>query len=199
MINAENAALTAIDIAMELSIHTQEVGRELPAPRAKYIEVFYNFITADTPQNYDIRVSALRTKISSVKTEMSGEFRTQLNNAHMGLINNLEKQALGAKKMTSKHEHFDLPNIGINDQQLMPESVVEHAQRIANKFEKMSNAILSNNWSLLAAIDQDYVQQKIKASDNDFSASVQNRREKTDAKTNNPPPKGGRPPVVSYE
>lgn len=198
MINAENAALTAIDIAMELSIHTQEVGRELPMPRAKYIEAFYNFITADTPQNYDIRISALRTKISSVKTEMSCEFRTQLNNTHMGLINNLEKQALGAKKISSKHEHFDLPNIGINDQQLMPESVVEHAQRIANKIEKMADAVLSHNWSLLAAIDQDYVQQKSKSSDNDFSASVQNRREKTEAKTKITPPRP-LPPVMTYE
>lgn len=183
MMTVDNAtaALTAIELAMELSIHAQELGRELPVPRSKYIQAFYNFITADTPQSYDVRVTALRTKLSSTKTEMSGEFRTQLNHTHIELVDNVEKQVLSLKgvsphKIASKHSKFDLPNIGINDEMLKPDVFIQHTQAIANKIEQLMAAVANNDWNAVEDIDQNYVGKS--AQDSSFSSSVRNHREK---------------------
>lgn len=180
MIIADNAALTAIELAMELSIHAQELGRELPAQRSKYIQAFYTFITADTPQSYDVRVTALRTKLSSTKTEMSGEFRTQLNHTHIELVDNVEKQLVSLKgvplhKIASKHSKFDLPNIGINDKMLQPEVFIKHTQAIADKIEKLMAAVANNDWEAVEHIDQNYVG---KTAPESFSSSVKSHREK---------------------
>lgn len=162
MINIQTTALAAIELAMELSIHAQELGRDLPQPRAQYIEAFYNFLTADTQQSYDVRFSALRTKLSSVKTEMSGDFRTRLNRAQMARIGGLESHVaalngVALHKIQPKSTPFNLPNIGISDDLLSPSVFIEHAQRIANKIEKMSEAIADNNWGALVDIDQNYI------------------------------------------
>lgn len=188
MITADNAALTAIELAMELSIHAQELGRDLPAPRSKYIHAFYTFITADTPQSYDVRVTALRTKLSSTKTEMSGEFRTQLNHTHIDLIDNVEKQLLSLKgvsshKIASKHSKFDLPNIGINDEMLQPRVFIQHTQAIANKIEQLMAAVSINDWEAVDDIDQNYVGKS--AQDSSFSSSVKTHREKNGGQEEN--------------
>lgn len=180
-VDNSSAALTAIELAMELSIHAQELGRDLPVQRSKYIQAFYNFITADTPQSYDVRVTALRTKLSSTKTEMSGEFRTQLNHTHIELVDNVEKQVLSLKgvsphKIASKHSKFDLPNIGINDEMLQPKVFIQHTQAIANKIEQLMAAVANNDWNAVEDIDQNYVGKSTQESS--FSSSVKNHREK---------------------
>lgn len=182
MITVETTALAAIELGMELSIHAQEVGRVLPAERAKYIEVFYNFLTADTPQSYDVRLSALRMKLSSVKTEMTGELRVRLNRTHVGLIAGVERSTaqltrMPKDKIPSQTTDFNLPVIGISDELLEPAAFIEHSQKIANKIQEMSNAIAANDWSALAQIDQNHIQHM--QEHNELEKSVKKRREKT--------------------
>lgn len=188
-ITSNTAALAAIDFSMELNVHAQELGRDLPATKPQYIQAFYQFLTADNPQEYEVRLSGLRTKITSVKAEMSAEFRTKINSTHIDLINTTEKMVYGIKgtlpkNIPSKHARFDLPNIGITDALLEPQSLVEHAQLIANKIERMAQAVINNDWNALIQIDQQPVQksQNVQMMKNHFAESVEQRRDKKDSR-----------------
>lgn len=155
-ISLTSASILAIECANLLNLTAQEVGRVLPETKPQYISLFYDFLIHDHPQGYELRSSALRTKIESVRTEL----RCAFNHANAAVLDSREEDLKSVKKLllqemylpaknaklTFKSNRLLVPQIIIDDEYLRGSVIIQGAQDVADKMEEMSAHMLNNNW-----------------------------------------------------
>lgn len=163
-ISLTSASIVAIECANLLNLTAQEVGRALPETKPQYISLFYDFLIHDHPQGYELRSSALRTKIESVRTEL----RCAFNHTNAAVLDSREEDLKNVKKLllqemylpaknaklTFKSNRLRVPEITIDDEYLRGSVIVQGAQAVADKMEEMSAHMLNDNWEGVEAADK---------------------------------------------